>query len=126
MRWWNIYPTIEIDHLRINEIMAPAVGQPHSSALGEARVGRVAVDLQHACKPHELRTRPSSRAIRGVDIGDAGRISVAPGAAVARTSPKLAGLGATSARIEHQCRGLVGMNRSGFSGNCNHGAMAGS
>lgn len=88
--------------------MAPAVGQPHRAALGQALVGRVAVDLEHACKPAEMRDWPSGRAIRGVDVGDAGWIRPAPGPVVTRIRPKLAGLGAAASWIEHGCRGLVG------------------
>lgn len=42
--------------------MAPTAGQPHRTALGRRLVGRIAVDLQHACEPGEMRDGTFGRA----------------------------------------------------------------
>ena len=47
-------------------------------------------------------------AVGFVDIGDGRRLGTAPGSIVAGIGPQLAGLGLTSARIEHRRARLVG------------------
>lgn len=56
----------------------------------------------------EMGARPLGLAVGRVDVGHARRIAAAPGAIIARISPKLPGLGASTSRIEHRRRRLVG------------------
>ena len=88
--------------------VAPTIGQPDGAAFGQHLVGRIAIDLQHAFEPSQMRDRPAGGAVGRVDVGDTGWIGSAPGPVVTGVSPELAGLGAPAPGIEHGCRGLVG------------------
>ena len=88
--------------------VAPAIGQPDRAALGQHLVGRIAIDLQHAFEPSQMRDRPAGGAVGGVDVGDTGWIGSAPGPVVTGVGPELTGLGAPAPGIEHGGRGLVG------------------
>ena len=88
--------------------MRPAEREAHVALFGEGAVAGVAVDLENALEAGEMRDRLRRFAVGRVDIGDRRRVRSAPGPVVSRTGPKLAGLDAPAARIEHRRRRLVG------------------
>src|SRR6185437_15478077 len=88
--------------------MAPAEGQTYFTPLGQHLVASVAVYLQDTAKAGEMGDRLRGLAVRGIDIGHAGRIAATPGSVVPGIGPELTGLGPPPSRIEHRCRRLVG------------------
>ena len=88
--------------------MRPAEREAHVALFGEDAVAGVAVDLENALEAGEMRDRLRRFAVGRIDIGDRRRVRSAPGPVVSRTGPKLAGLDAPAARIEHRRRRLVG------------------
>ncbi len=88
--------------------MAPAEGQAHGVLLGQRAVSGIAVDLQDADEAGEMTDRLFGLAVRRIEVGDAGRVSSAPGAIIAGIGEELARLRAAPAGIEHRRRGLVG------------------
>ena len=86
----------------------PAEREAHIALFGKGAIAGVAVDLENALEAGEMRERLRRLAIGRIDIGDRRRVRSAPGPVVSRIGPKLAGLGAPAARIEHRRRRLVG------------------
>ena len=95
------------EFLEVTPYMRPAERQPGVAALGQLAVAGIAVDLQDALEAIEMGDRPLGFAIGRVDIGNARWIRAAPRPIIGSIGPKLAGLGAAAAGIEHGRGGLV-------------------
>lgn len=73
--------------------MRPAEGKSDLLApFDERSVRAMAIDLQDACEPAEMRFEPLRLAIAGVDIGHHRRIDAAPWPVIAGVGPQLARL----------------------------------
>lgn len=59
--------------------MAPAEGELHLAPAAQRLVALIAIDLQDAPEPGEVRQWALAGPIRGIDIGDPRRIRSAPG-----------------------------------------------
>jgi hypothetical protein len=88
--------------------MRPAECKLNVATLGQLAIAGIAIDLQGPLEARQMGDRSVGLAIGGIDIGDAWRIGTTPWPVVRRIGPRLTGLGAPAAGIEHRHRRLVG------------------
>src|SRR3954453_13910431 len=95
------------EFVEVTPDMRPAERKPDVAALGQLTVAGIAVDLQNSLEALEVGDGPLGLAIGRIDIGNDRWIQPAPGAVIGGIGPELPGLGATTARVEDGCGGLI-------------------
>src|SRR5215470_14068426 len=88
--------------------MSPAGSEDNRPARCQPLETSVAVDLQNATKSTQMRGRAFCLAIGAIEVHGCRRVQASPGSIVTGIDPEPAGLGASSARVEHWDRGVVG------------------
>ena len=85
----------------------PVAGhRPH--VCDQAAKSGIAIDLEQAAEPPQMRRRMLALAVLAIDIGSGRMSRPTPGPVVDRVAPQPSGLGASPPGIEHRQRGVVG------------------
>ena len=91
--------------------MGPARRQLNVAAVTQPLEAGIAVNLNDASESCQMSSRTLGSTIRTVEIDGRRWIGSIPGPIITRVNPEAAGLGATTAGIEHRDRGVVSEHR---------------